>query len=482
MRTTTRAPAAWSAVVGSVVTAFLVVTALSVGSRQGRLLLVATVALLTLLVLMVLPVRVLPALALVASVLVPDRVADYATSPLVTPGTVVLLVWLGRRLVASTSAPPGTVPGAPAPSADGLRKALLVAAALLGVVMLPLALVAPSKQLSVAWTFTYLVAVVGPLLVGDLDQEARCLSRALPWIGAVVAAYAVVQSALQRNVIYSPIYDALGKEDNQHWAVYRSDSSFGHPLVAGLFFSVTLAFCVGRWLETRRLPFLAVAVLSGLGVASTVSRGSYLSVAGSVLALTVVVLATQSRGRLRLVVIVAGLAIATYLALNSTSFVERGLSGEAFSSYNSRSNLPSITLDTARAYHFLGGGPASSIAVAAPYNFQGLPIENSFMQLLIDVGAAGLLLFVAVLVLAVLIGIRNGNAGAWAGVVAYTLAISGFAALDSRRALLVVLGMLIVLCLRSRRSSPPAPGPHAGGATAPAVRRPAAYRTAAKAR
>jgi len=482
VRRTIRASAAVHALLGSVATAFLVVVALSIGSRQGRLLLFATVALLALLVLMVLPVQVLPALALLASVLVPDRMADYGTSPLVTPGTVVLLVWLGRRLLVRANADP-VAPREGAPGTDRLRKALVTSAVLLGAIMLPLMLVAPSKLLSVAWTFTYLVAIVGPLLVGDLDREARALSDWLPGIAAVTAAYAVLQAALQRNVLYTPIYDALGKPDNQHWAVYRSDSSFGHPLVAGLFFSVALAFCVGRWLETRRLRFLAIAVLSGLGVVSTVSRGSYVAAAGSVIVLTFVVIATQSRGRLRLVVIVMGLAVATRLALSSSTFVERGLSGEASSSYSSRSNLPTITLDTARAYHFLGGGPASSAAVAEPFNFQGLPIENSFMQLLIDVGAVGLLLFITVLALAVIIGIRNRNSGAWAGVVAYSIAVSGFAALDSRRTLLVVLGMLIVLCLRSRAAfSPPVVSGQRGRTGRLDSRQPAAHRAATTAR
>jgi polysaccharide biosynthesis protein PslJ len=427
---------------GSAATVGLVVLTLSVLSRQAVIVSLGVLGVLILIVLVALPVQVLPAVALGVTVVIPDRVTDYWTSPLVTPGTLVLIVWLVRRVVVRGPAEARVLRGR-----SRLRNGVLVLSVLLGVLMVPLVVISPTKQISVAWFFTYVIAVLAPQLIPNTEREARLLGRALPWLGFVAAAYAVVQSQLESNPIYTPIYEALGKVDNQHWAVYRADSSFGHPLVAGLFFAVTLAFCVGRWLEARQRRFTVLALVSALGVVSTVSRGSYVAAAVTILALLVIVLLTQSRGRLRLLVVLASLAVGAYLAVNSDAFVERSLSTEAISSFSARSNLPLITLETARAYHWLGGGLGDSQFLAAQFNFQGLPIENSYFQLLIGVGAPGLVLFLGILVLASIAGVRNGNLGACGGLLAYALAISGFAALDSRRGLMLVLGVLIWLCL-----------------------------------
>ena len=267
---------AGSTVASCIVAAALVVTALSVvESRQAALLFFAAVALAAVVVLLVLPVQVLPALALGITVFIPDRITDFATSPVVTPATLVFGVWLLRRML---------LPGSAAKDRDlvedhgpaGVR-GLRVLAIVLGAILIPLVLIAPIKQFAVGWTFTYLVAVVGPLLIGRIESETRAIRTALPWLGTVAAAYVLLQSVTENNFIYLPIYEALGKADVQHWAVYRSDGSLGHPLLAGLFFAVVLAFCVGRWLETDQRWFLLVALVNGLAIVATVSRGSYLA-------------------------------------------------------------------------------------------------------------------------------------------------------------------------------------------------------------
>jgi hypothetical protein len=68
----------------------------------------------------------------------------------------------------------------------------------------------------------------------------------------------------------------------------------------------------------------------------------------------------------------------------------------------------------------------------------------------ISLGAPGLLLFLAILATSAVIAIRNRNLGALGGLAAYAIAISGFAALDSRRNLLVLLSVLIMLCIHRR--------------------------------
>ena len=437
---------AGSTVASCIVVAVVVVTALSVvESRQAALLFFAAVALAAVVVLLILPVRVLPALALGITVAIPDRITDFSTSPIVTPATLVLGIWLLRRIlmrgmaIRHTDLLEDQEPG----GFRGLRMMVIV----LGVILIPLVAIAPVKHFAVGWTFTYLIAIAGPLMIGRIEPETRAIRTALPWIGTVAGAYVLLQSALQNNFLYLPIYEALGKVDVQHWAVYRSDGSLGHPLLAGLFFAVVLAFSVGRWLETEQRRFLVAAIVNGLAIVATVSRGSYLAATAGVVILLLTVLIIRRGRRMRLVGLFAGFAVAAYLALNTVSFVERGLSTEALISTHTRTALPQITIDTANAYFWLGGGPANSLTVAAPFNFQGLPIENSYLQLVISLGAPGVILFLAILATSAVIAIRNRNLGALGGLVAYAVAISGFAALDSRRNLLVLLGVLIMLCI-----------------------------------
>lgn len=442
--------AASTTVASCVLVAVLVVGALSLEFRQAELAFFGAIALIALLVLLTLPVQVLPALALVIIVLIPDRITDVTLVPVISPATVVLGVWLVRRMLSHDERAAVVVRGQ---TDRRLRRTLVVLCVLLTAVMVPLTVISPAKHYSVSWLFTFVVAVLGPLLIDDTEAETRLLAKVLPWIGALAVGYALLESSLQRNPIYAPIYDALGKPDVQHWAVYRSDGSLGHPLLAGLFFAVLLAFAVGRWVESRRFGFVLLAVLSGFGVVATVSRGSYASVGVAIVALLAVGAVILRRGRLRLLVVLVACAGAAFLALNSEAFIERGLSTEALKSVGSRSVLPQIAWETARAYHFLGGGPGAAQAAAVPFNFQGLPIENSYLQLLISIGLPGLLLFVGILAVTALLAIRHRNLGSLAALVAYATAISGFAALDTRRNLLVLLGMLILLCIADRRTT-----------------------------
>lgn len=431
-------------VVGCAAAAVLVLGALSLDAAAVRYLFVAVVGLLAVGVCFAVPVESLPTLALVAAVLVPDRIADYSTSPLLTPATVALSVWLVRKLLARSS---GTGRTTDTGTGHRLRSWLARSAVVLSLGMVPLVLVSPNRRFSVAWTFTFALAVAVPPLLGDLEGEARRLRAALPRLGAVVAGYAVVEYLLERNVLYGSVYNALGLDELQHWSVYRSDATLGHPLVAGLFFTVVLAFCVGRWLESRRSRFLGVALLNGVGIVTTVSRGSYIAAAVAVASVLVVALCVQSRHRVRRLFALAAFSAASVLAVNSDAFVERGLSAEGLSSLNSRNALPQIAADAASASHWLGGGPASSLPLAAPYNFQGLPIENSYLQLVIGIGAWGLALFVLLLVLAAVIALRGRNLSGFGALIGYAVAIAGFAALDSRRDLVVLLGLLVVLSI-----------------------------------
>lgn len=438
----------WWTATGCAVSSLVVIAALTLPIQLSLALLLGALATGGLLLLLALPVHVLPALALVAAVAISDRLADYDTAPLLNPAGAVMLVWLFRRIWSTRDA--GNVPAQIPGRQHG---ALLGITMLLVVWTLPLILRSTSPRLGLAWVVTILLCVAGPLLVRDTERELTALTRALPWVGAVAAGYAVLEALLGYNPLFDPLLRAVGSGSGQHWAVYRSESSFGHPLVAGLAFAVVLVFCSGRWLETRSGLFALLAAVNGAGLVSTVSRGSYAAAGLGVAALVGCAMLVKGRvSRTRMTAVVLGFGLMVTVAVNMAVFAERTRSAEASASIAARSNTEFIALTTARAYNWLGAGPANSLAAAAPYNFQRLPIENSYYQLLISVGVPGLLLFCLLILLSVLSAIRHRNLAVAAALVTFAVAISGFAAMDTRRDLIVLFGLLMMLSTRESQA------------------------------
>lgn len=200
---TSAAARAGTTVASCLLAGVLVVSALSViESRAAEFLLLGTVAVAALVVLLVIKVHLLPAVALTITVFIPDRITDFSTSPLITPATIVLSVWILRRLLLRVMFN----------DRDALLEVdvhgrILVRnfALLLSVIMIPLVVIAPVKQFAVSWTFTFIVAVLGPLLIGQIEREAQAVRTALPWLGVIAALYVLLQTVLQDNVIYSTL-------------------------------------------------------------------------------------------------------------------------------------------------------------------------------------------------------------------------------------------------------------------------------------
>ena len=447
----TRGGAGLWTVLGCGLTGGVLASALWLSPHNSSRLFLGTCAVFAVAVLLVVPVHVLPLVCLLVIFAVSDRITDFTLFPVLTPATAVLLLWLGRRWW-------GAAKGHRVAALPRSRtKQAPIAISVLLVVWLCVLLVVSPTRLGLSWTVTYATAVVATQLVPDTTEETRLLRGVLPWAGAVAAGYALLQTTFEQNWVFTPVLRLLGRTTvEQHWAVYRSDGSFGHPLVAGLFFAVVLAFCIGRWLETGRLVFGLLAVANGLGIICTVSRGSYVAAGVGVAGVIVLALFFPHRfGRARHLLMLTGCAVFAYLAVNTSSFLDRGMSQEAQASTAVREGLPYITIATARQYHWLGSGPATSLTAAAPFNSQGLRIENSYLQLLISVGLPGLACFVAALAALVLIALRLRNFGAAAGLIALAVGLFGFAAIDGLRNVLVLLGLLAMMALHREEAVPP---------------------------
>lgn len=421
----------------------LAVTVAALAAVDGvtRWPLVAALGVAALAGLFVVPVRVLPTVALVMTVFLPYRLMHALGFTVSTPIALVLGIWALRKAIAHHRAP----------SPPRRAWAVAVPALLLFVCALLHTVVSARASMSLSWTLTFALAVAIPLLIRDVRADARLLESAFGVVAAVAAVLALGQAALRANPLYDAAYAVLGLGSLQHWEVYRVDGSFGHPLTAGLFFSVALAFSAGRWVQTRRHRFAANALLQAVALAFTVSRSAYIAAA---IGLLFVVLATllSARGlsRRRSLLITAGFGLFALITLQSSLFLERATSAEAESSTQARDALLQISLDAAASTNWLGGGVAAGTIVAEPFNYLRLPIESAYLQLLLGIGIPGLILFAWLIMAAVVRAWRRGDVAAAGACVALAAGIAGYAALDTNMNVLVLLGLVVLLCASER--------------------------------
>lgn len=411
---------------------------------------VGIAGLLGLLALLLFPVHVLPTLSMAIVLFVPDRLIDAVGFPLTTPSAIVLIIWAVRKKVRE-----GLVNyGQPGMSRRTIPRSLRTVLVLFFAWLIPHTIASPVPSFSVAWLLTFMTAVLVPLFVKDREHEVDLLRRSIPVLTSIAAIYAIAQSIMQSNFLYDPIYLMAGRDSVQHWEVYRADASFGHPLTAGLVFAVGLSFSAGRWIETRQHIFLVGCALQSLGLMLTVSRGSYVA-AGMAVAFLVFAAMAAGRhfGRARAFLVTIGFASFITYVLQSDAFVKRATSDEALASTEARNNLAQIALDATNSTNWLGGGLAASSVIAAPFNFQELPIENSYLQILIGIGLPGLILFAALLIVAVRWGYRYRNLAAASAIMAFAVAISGYAAIDTVLSLIVLLGLLAMMAMTDLRAT-----------------------------
>lgn len=386
--------------------------------------------------LFVIPVRVLPTVALVMTVFLPYRLLHAAGFTVSTPITLILGVWALRKAIAHRE-----------PSQSRRALSVAVPAILLLVCAVLHTVVSARVTMSLGWTVTFALAVAIPLLVRDARADTKLLGSAFGAVAAVAAAVALGQAALHANPLYDAAYTALGLPSVQHWEVYRVDGSFGHPLNAGLFFSVALAFSAGRWVETRRRRFAANALLQAVALAFTVSRSAYIAAGVGVLFVVVAgLLSARGLSRGRSLLIVAGFGLFALITLQSSLFVERATSAEAASSTQARDALLQISLDAAGSTNWLGGGVAAGTIVAEPFNYLRLPIENAYLQLLLGIGVPGLILFVWLITAAVVRAWRRCDVAAAGACVAFATGVAGYAAMDTNMNVLALLGLVLLLC------------------------------------
>ncbi|MDJ0338178.1 O-antigen ligase family protein [Cryobacterium sp. PH31-O1] len=392
------------------------------------------------------PAHILPAVALVTFALIPARVlpqdGPIGALPLTT---MIIVIWAVRRLLPA-KADAGTVtPPAPFRSATRYFALLFLAWTLFTLVR------TTDLQASLGWMISFSAAVLLPLCIGTSTREAYWIRRTWLLLGAWLGAYAVLEGVLRFNPVWGTLFSLLGLTDHQHWSVYRADASFGHPLFAALFFAVACALAIGVWLRENSKPALVASVFSGLGLVATVSRGAILSAAiaiGFAYAVSLVLRGEKRWGKFVLLAVLMVIAVIGLFQFDA--FTARNNSVEAELSSQARDLGVWVSLQAANFTGWIGSGPGTSGITGRLFN--EVTIENSLLQLLISIGLPGVALFLLMIGSAIAHALSRRAVGAAAALVAYTVCIAGFNAIDALRPMHLLLGCLLILALNPMRT------------------------------
>lgn len=379
------------------------------------------------------PLQWLPSAALVAFALVPGALVPTAyVSRAVTPGALVLIIWLFRVLLSKRRVV------APHPAVLGCLLGLIVWS---GASSYSSAL----PQVSLAWTVSIVVGVFLPVLLGT-RVEANLLARTWITLGAILSLYAIIEAVIGQNIIFA----FFAENDVQHWSVYRAYAGFGHPLLAGTFFVSTFGLALGMWLTgDRRRWLLATSILSLAAAFATISRGAIVTAIVVVAILLVFVTFQKGATFSRVLIVVGIVVVGAFAAVQTPRLVERLLSVEVSRSNDARRSGLDVALTGADFYHWLGAGPAMSQRAVAQFNATQVRIESAYLQLLLSVGLPGLFLFVLALIGAGTIALRSGRLGPLAAMVGVTVSIGFYNSIDARWGSHILIGLSLLLCLKN---------------------------------
>ncbi len=429
-------------------TLLVIVAALSVSPVIAAAIVVATPLIF---VVAKIPNAWLPSLALVAYAVIPEKL--YSASEIVkavSVGTVLLIAWFVRGMAAKK-----TTRGRFAIPIGGQLGTIAAVALFLWFVLL-LAF-GTSAGASPGWTISFSAAALLPFFYRNYSTEGVHLRTAAAWVGSVIGAFAIIETAIGANPLFDAIYRAFGMSNSQHWSVYRAEAASGHPLYAATLLAACSAIALGAWLEsdrgTSKIFLLGASALAAGGVVATVSRGGIAALAGAFAVVVCFSIFRGGRGTVSKILGLGILGVGAYFTLDLAVFAQRGASNEAGQSADARQTIIDLAIITARSTGWLGAGPGGSQLAVEAATGTSLLVESSPLQLLVSIGIPGLAL------LAVLAGVmlanifRRANTAALGGIIAFAIATTGYNALDALRTIHVLLGCLVILALAPTASA-----------------------------
>lgn len=381
-----------------------------------------------------LPRRFLPVLAIASLIFIPVGFMDVSRviGRYWTPAVIIVLIWCVRLAsVKRAERVPARTPA--------LSVLWLPVLALLGLSTTA----STSVSTSLAWIAVVAVTTVIPYHLGRRRNDDVWPASQ---IGLAVAA--VFLGALAASDYFLGInpWTALYSYDvnERVWSVFRTRTSLGHPLIT----ATVASLCVMVAMFGNRIPrVIRVAGLMGGGVALilAVSRTSVLAVAlGVAVGCIILMVGPQSQGKSRrlpgFLLFFAGIAF-LLVVTNSPLLTERNESTGGAASTLYREASTSVALSMISENWGLGTGPGTSATqFAAVYDG---PLENSAFQLMLSLGIPlAVIVILAVVVLIFRLALR-GEATMAAALIAFSVSLVGYSAIDVNPALLAILSPLL---------------------------------------
>lgn len=397
--------------------------------------------------LLLVPTDSLLAIALIVYLFIPRTVLslnDLLST--VTPSLAVVLVW-AVRTVTSRDRSRVTAVGGGTQSLVALSGLWLV-----------VSLVTHRAQESmIAWSLDFCILLLLLMVVPSSPEARSNLEKAFLWSSVIMVVLCAIEFAAGSNILLDPLYRALGLPEVQHWSVYRATGTLGHPLYAGLFFSMAFGLAFGKRFQVGDNRYLWFAAANILGVLLTVSRNSLGAIAVAVAVVLIPSIFSRSTA-LRSgskILIAAAVAVAAFAVTQAPVFQDRLTSDEAQGSTNARDYIFGVALQAAADHSWLGAGPSTSIVAAAPFNPRGAIMESAYLQTLTSLGVPGLILLCLLIAGGAIRAIRTRSYGPLGLLAAYAFSIGFFNILESSRPSLLLGGLALMLTWQS--ATPGAP-------------------------
>lgn len=320
---------------------------------------------------------------------------------------------------------------------------------------------------SLGWIVPFILGTVLVTIGGRDADSITTLRRVWLWTAAILSVYGIVEFLLSANPLYDQLRQILSSPLVRTWSVYRVNASFGHPLYAALFYSMSAAFAFGWGIIHGKKWALVVSGLAGLATVLTVSRGGIAVVAVALVVISSIAIFRQTQLRLfGKVAISMGLIVAGVAVFQIPQLQERLFSAEALSSVAARQSLDTIIWAAAENSDFVGSGIGTSTAAAFQFNPEGFLIENAYYQLFISSGVPGVALFALIIVVATFRALRRGDLAGLGLTITFGIMVASFNGVESNPGILFLLGLTLAHIYGARDSKVEAPEPDASAPAA----------------
>ncbi len=269
---------------------------------------------------------------------------------------------------------------------------------------------------------------------------------------AVVGLASCVEWLTKTNPFEGSFAAAAGPAGVQHWSVYRSSVTLGHPLVAGTYLSAAASYAIvqsGSVRGRRRAHLIVAGAIASMGLLCTVSRSSILALAISLGVGLIVPLVRRPEKLLRMLPMLLLATIGLALLASSSVLSARTQSAEGIQSGDYRSTVLGLARDLAATTGHAGSGPGTSQKLATRYGISTL-LENSAAETLVSIGIIGLLLVTTILVLILKASLERERYAVASSLVALIVNSLAFDLWETNIRIFAMFGLLAILCWEDR--------------------------------